>query len=82
MFEGVRNSDTLSVITLRMREIQMKLSKGERLTEYEEKYLKLNLFGIEGERREFRDEKHRDRLLAQWWKGAKVLYKRLKEEER
>ena len=80
MFEAIRDLSTLTVIVLRMHGIQVKILKGKRLTEDEEKQLKLNLFGVrEGE---FRDKEHRDRLLEQWWKGAKILYKKLEEEER
>lgn len=80
MLEGVIDSTSFTVLVLRMRDIEMKLLKGERLTADEEKFLKLNLLGIDP-RRKFRDEKHRDKLLAQWWKGAKILAKRFKEEE-
>ena len=81
MFEGIRDGITLTVHVIRMYDIQIKLSKGERLTPADEEYLKLNLLERDP-RREFKDEKHRDRLLAQWRKEAKVLSKKLKEEEK
>ena len=80
MFEGIRDRTTLLIYVRLMRDIEIKLLKEERLTEDEEKILKNNLLGIDP-RREFRDEKQRDKLLAQWWKGAKLLDKRFKEEE-
>lgn len=80
MFEGIINRGTLLVAALLLHDIHEKLLKGENLTEGEEEILKLHLLGTDP-RREFRDEKHRDKLLAQWWDGAKILDKRLKEEE-
>ncbi len=80
MLEGVKDRTTLLVVILLMRDIEMKILKGERLTEDEEKILKHNLLGIDP-RREFRDEKQRDSLFAKWWEEAKILHKRLNEEE-
>lgn len=77
MLKGVRDKDTLIVIALRMHGIQIKLLKGEPLTGKEELQLKLYL-GVP----KFMDEEHRDRLFEEWWRGAKILYKKLKEEER
>ena len=79
MLEGIGDSDTLVVYAILMHGIQMKLLKGEKLSKDEEKILKLNLLRMGGE---FRDEKHRDKLFAQWWKGAKILAKKFKEEKK
>jgi hypothetical protein len=77
MLKGIKDKDTLIVIALRMHDIQVKLLKGEALTEKELLQLKLYL-GVP----KFMDEEHRDRLFDEWWKGAKILHKKLKEEER
>lgn len=84
MFKAIQDLTTLWVVALRMRDIENIILRGERLTDEEEKYLRLSLLGIDS-RRDFRDEEHRDRLIKEWWRGAKIHYKRLKkveEEER
>lgn len=80
MFEGIRDGTTLTVIMLRMHDIGTKLKEGESLTEEEEKELEHNIFGMEGGR--FRDEAHRDKLIAQWWRGARLLAERFKEKNK
>lgn len=79
MFEGVEDESTLIVLRIRMRDIQMKLKKGKRLTGVDEIWLRLELLG--SKTGEFRDDEHRGTLLAQWWKEAQILTKRFKEEK-
>lgn len=77
MLKGVKDKDTLIVIALRMHDIQVKLLKREALTGKELLQLKLYL-GVP----KFMDDEHRDRLFEEWWRGAKILHKKLKGEER
>lgn len=79
MFEGIKDLVTLNAVRNLMQGIHIKLKKRERLTEDEEEILRLQLLG--SKEREFRDETHRDRLIDQWWRGERILYKRLKKEE-
>lgn len=79
MFEGIVDGTTLAVIMLRMHDIGTKLKEGESLIQEEEKELEHHIFGIEGGR--FRDEAHRHKLIAQWWRGARLLAKRFKEDK-
>lgn len=80
-FKVIRNKDTLSAAKGRMHSIHAKLLKGKGLTEKEEKDLKLYLWSMNGLDRKFRDDIHRIQLINQWWKDAKPLNKKLKEQE-
>ncbi len=80
-FKAIVDRDTLRVVALRMRDIHVKLLNGKPLTQEEEKYLKLNFWGMEGLGRAFKDNKHRLQLIEQWLRDAKLHDKRLKERE-
>lgn len=79
MFEGVTDPITLMILMLRMRDVQMKILKRKKLIGADETWLRLNLLGPR--KGNFRNEKHRDKLLNEWFKGAKILAKRFKAEE-
>jgi len=79
MFKAITNKYTLDTCMSRMYNIQNRLNQGKQLTDKDEKLLKLFIFGIKGG--EFRDEAHRDKLISQWWAGAKLLDKRFKKEK-
>jgi hypothetical protein len=76
MFVGVRDKSTLLVLVLRMHDLEKKILNGETLTEKEAKELKLCL-----QVRGFRDDRHRRQLIKQFWKEAKILNKKFKEEK-
>ncbi|UCE35959.1 MAG: hypothetical protein JSW00_10355 [Thermoplasmata archaeon] len=65
--------DLVSVVNsiIRMHDIDTKIQKGEKLTDEEEKYLKIYL-GVD----KIRDEEHRDKLIKQFWREVRILAKR------
>jgi len=80
-FKAIVDRTTLRIVKERLHDFHMKLLRGERLTEKEEENSKLFLWGIERSDKEFRDDKHRIQLIEQWQEEAKLLDKRLKEQE-
>jgi hypothetical protein len=76
MFVGVRDESTLLVLVLRVHDLEKKILNGKALTKKEAKELKLCL-----QVGEFRDERHRKQLIERFWKGAKILTKKFKEEK-
>jgi len=84
MLEGFRaiiDRASLNAVALRVHDFRTKLLKGNPLTKVEEKHLKLNLWGMGGLGKAFRDDKHRLQLIEQWRRDAKLHDKRLKEQE-